>query len=111
MTTVTVFRHAPQPLIGVCGVVPDRVFGAFEEELDWLEANGLLVERIDPDRQPAEAACFQGVTDAIAREGPHCLPLILVDGVIVLSGVHPTRTQLARVIGQHRSQTELAAAR
>ena len=111
MTTVTVFRNAPPPLIGVCGVVPDRVFEAFEKELGWLEANGLLVERIDPDRQPAEAARFQGVTDALAKEGSRCLPLILVDGVIVSSGVHPTHTQLARVVGQHRSQTELATAR
>ena len=111
MTTVTVFRNAPPPLIGVCGVVPDRVFEAFEQEVGWREASGLLVERIDPDRQPAEAARFQGVTDALAKEGSRCLPLILVDGVIVSSGVHPTHTQLARVVGQHRSQTELAAAR
>ena len=111
MTTVTVFRHAPPPIIGVCGVVPDRASEAFEQELDWLEASGLLVERFDPYRQPGEAARFQGVTDALAREGSRCLPLILVDGVIVSSGVHPTRTQLARVVGQHRSQTELAAAR
>jgi hypothetical protein len=82
MTTVTVFEHAPPPLIGVCGVVPDRAFEAFE-----------------------------GVTDALATDGPRCLPLILVDGVIVSSGVHPTRTQLARVVGQHRSQTEPTAAR
>ena len=56
MTTVTVFRHAPPPLIGVCGVVPDRVSEAFEQELDWLEASGLLVERFDPYGQPGEAA-------------------------------------------------------
>jgi hypothetical protein len=111
MTTVTVFRHAPPPLVGVCGVVPDRVFEAFEQRLDWLEANGLLVERFDPYREPASAARFQGVTDTLAKDGPRCLPLILVDGVIVSSGVHPTRTLLARVVGQHRSQTELAAAR
>ena len=111
MTTVTVFRHAPPPLIGVCGVVPDRASESFEQELDWLEANGLPVERFDPYREPAEAAPFQGVTDVLTKEGPRCLPLILVDGVIVSSGVHPTRTQLARVVGQHRSQTELAAAR
>jgi len=111
MTTVTVFEHAPPPLIGVCGVVPDRAFEAFEQELDWLEANGLPVERIDPYREPGDAARFEGVTDALATEGPRCLPLILVDGVIVSSGVHPTRTQLARVVGQRRSQTELAAAR
>jgi hypothetical protein len=111
MTTVTVFRHTPPPLIGVCGVVPDQASEAFEQELDWLEANGLLVERLDPYRQPGDAARFQGVTDALAKEGPRCLPLILVDGVIVSSGARPTRTQLARVVGQHRSRTELAAAR
>ena len=111
MTTVTVFRHTPTPLIGVCGVVPDRASEAFEQELDWLETCGLLVERFDPYRQPGEAARFQAVTDALAREGPRCLPLILVDGAIVSSGVHPTRTQLARAVGQHRSQTELSAAR
>ena len=111
MTTVTVFRHAPAPLIGVCGVVPDRASEAFEQELDWLEANGLLVERFDPYREPGEAARLQGVAEALAKQGPRCLPLILVDGVIVSSGVHPTRTQLARVVGQRRSQTELAAAR
>jgi len=62
-------------------------------------------------REPAEAVRFQGVTDVLNREGSRCLPLILVNGVIVSSGDHPTRTQLARVVGQHRSQTELAAAR
>lgn len=111
MTTLTVFRHVPPPIIGVCGVVPDRTSEALEQELDWLEANGLLVERFDPHREPAAAARFQGVTDVLAKEGPRCLPLILVDDVIVSSGVHPTRTQLARVVGQHRSQSELAAAR
>ena len=109
MTTVTVFRHAPPPLIGVCGVVPDRPSEALEQNLDWLEASGFLVERFDPYRQPEEAARFQVVTEAVARKGGRCLPLILVDGVIVSSGVHPTRSQLARMVGQHR--VDLAAAR
>lgn len=111
MTTVTVFRHAPPPVIGVLGVLPDPVSEAFEQTLDWLEASGLVVERFDPYRQPEEAGLFQVVTDSLAREGDRCLPLILVDGVVVSSGVHPTRSQLARVVGQHRSQTELAAVR
>jgi len=109
MTTVTAFRHAPPLLIGVLGVLPDRASEALEQNLDWLEANGFLVERFDPHRQPRETARYQVVTESLAREGNRCLPLILVDGVIVSSGVHPTRTQLARVVGQHRSQTELAA--
>ena len=109
MTTITVFRRAPPPLIGVCGVVPDPVSEALEQNLDWLEASGFLVERFDPYRQPGEAARFLGVTQSLTKEGSHCLPLILVDGVVVSSGVHPTRSQLARVVGQHR--VDLAAAR
>ena len=109
MTTITVFRHAPPPLICVCGVVPDRASEAFEQNLDWLEAIGLLVERFDPYRQPGEAARFQAVAESLAKEGNRCLPLILVDGVLASSSVYPTRPQLARIVGQHRRQADLAA--
>ena len=109
MTTVTVFRHAPPPLIGVCGVVPDRVSEAFEQNLDWLEANGFLVERLDPYREADAAARFPEVAAIFARERERCLPLVLVDGELVSSGHHPTRTELARMVGQHRA--DLVAAR
>jgi hypothetical protein len=109
MTTVTVFRHPPPPVIGVCGVVFDRAFEAFEQNLDWLEAIGILVERIDPQEQPDEAGLFEAVRDLVAREGHACLPLILVDGVLVSSRVHPTRPQLARLVGRNRRQAELPA--
>jgi hypothetical protein len=110
-TVITVFRHAPPPLIGVCGVVPDRVSEALEQNLDWLETSGFLVERFDAYRQPEATARFPTVTEFLAGRGERGLPLILLDGVIVSSGVHPTRTQLARIVGQHRSQSELATAR
>lgn len=109
MTTVIVFRHPPPPLVGVCGVVPDRLSDALERNLDWLEANGFLVERLDPFREAAAAARFPGVTTILAREGQRCLPLVLVDGELVSSGHHPTRTELARMVGQHRG--DIVAAR
>jgi hypothetical protein len=109
MTTVTVFRHPPAPVIGICGVVFDRAFEAFEQKLDWLEAIGIIVERIDPQEQPEEAVRFEAARDVLAREGHRCLPLILVDGVLVSSGVHPTRSQLARLVGRHRYQSDLPA--
>jgi hypothetical protein len=109
MTTVTVFRHPPPPVVGVCGVVPDRLSEGLEQSLDWLEASGFLVERFDPYREADEAARFPAVTQALAREGERCLPLVLVDGELVSSGRHLTRTQLARLVGQHRA--DFAAAR
>ena len=106
MTTITVFRHAPPPLIGVCGVVPDRASEAFEQNLDWLEAIGFLVERFDPYRQPEEAERFPAVAEWLAKKGNRCLPLILVDGVLASSSVYTTRPRLARIVGQHRRQPE-----
>ncbi len=102
MTTVTVFRRVPPPVIGVCGVVPDRASEALEESLDWLETTGVIVERFDPTSQPSEAGRFPGVDQALMREGDRVLPLILVDGVIASSGRRPTRSQLAQVVGRTR---------
>ena len=96
-------------MIGVCGVVFDRAFEAFEQNLDWLEAIGVLVERVDPREEPAEAARFDAVRDLLAREGQRCLPLVLVDGALVSSGVRPTRSRLARLVGRHRRQPDLPA--
>jgi len=109
MTTVTVLRHSPPPVIGVCGVVFDRAFEAFEQNLDWLETTGIFVERIDPLEQPEEAARFDAVRDLLEREGHRCLPLILVDGALVSSGVRPTRSRLARLVGRNCRQPDLPA--
>jgi hypothetical protein len=109
MTTVTVFRRVPPPIIGVCGVVFDRASDSFEQDLDWLEAIGTLVERIDPKELSEEVARFEAVRNLLAKEGHRCLPLILVDGVLVSAKVHPTRSQLARLVGRNRRQPDLPA--
>jgi hypothetical protein len=106
VTTVTVFRHAPPPLVGVLGVVPDPASEALEQNLDWLEATGVLVERFDPYREPVETARFQAVAESLARQGPRCLPLILVDGEVVSTGHDLTRAELARTVGLHRSASQ-----
>ncbi len=110
MTTVTVFRRVPPPIIGVCGVVRDRGFGSFEQDLDWLEATGVLVERIDPQERPEEIERFKAARESLAREEDRVLPIIFVDGVLASSGRRPTRSQLARLVGRSRRQPELPVA-
>ena len=49
MTTVTVFRHAAAADRSACAAwSPIGTFEALEQNLDWLETIGVLVERIDP---------------------------------------------------------------
>jgi hypothetical protein len=103
MTLVTIFRHVPPPVIGMIGVVHDRAFEAFEERLDWLESTGVLVDRVDPSTAVAEVASSEPVRQILAKEGDSCLPLIVVDGVVVSRGVYPSRTDLARAVGRVRT--------
>ena len=98
MAILTVFRHVPPPIIGTCGVIRDRTFDVFEEELDWLEACGTFVERFDPATDPSEVNRRQAVTEILAAEGDRCLPLILGDGRVVSRGAYPSRTELAHLV-------------
>jgi len=111
MTLVTIFRHVPPPIIGIVGVLPERRFEAFEKELDWLETTGVLVERRDPRDHTESEASRQAGEQLLASEGNCCLPLIVVDGLVVSRGVYPTRAQLARLIGRGRQGVRLEVAR
>ncbi len=56
MVCVTVFRRVPRPITGMIGVLYDRAFEAFDANLHWLEAAGVLVERFDPRTAPGDVA-------------------------------------------------------
>jgi hypothetical protein len=77
----------------------DPVLPRFAADLDWLKRQGLSVERYNLSQQPAEFVANPTVTDALKQFGNECLPLILVDGLIVSRGSHPERPELARFAG------------
>ncbi len=101
MTNITVFRHVPKPIIGMVSGVNDRRFAALEESLDWLETTGMLVERFDPSVELDEVAS-RPAAQALLSKGEGCLPLVLVNDVVALQGVYPSRTQLAHAVGTQR---------
>lgn len=101
MTNITVFRHVPKPIIGMVSGVNDRRFAIMEDSLDWLETTGMLVERFDPSVERDEVAKRPTAQDLLSK-GDGCLPLVLVNDVVVLQGVYPSRAQLARAVGTHR---------
>jgi len=74
MNSVTVFRHVPQPIIGMIGVLRNRNFEASEANLDWLETTGVLVERIDPAGEPSEVVA-RPVAQQLLSATSECLPV------------------------------------
>ena len=111
MVFATVFRHVPRPITGMIGVLYDRTFLTLEENFDWLETTGILVERFDPSTAPSEVATRPVVQQLLSAEGDACLPLILVNGAVVSRGAHLSRTQLARAVGSARAAVPQPVAR
>lgn len=109
MVFVTVFRHVPQPIIGMIGTRYDRAFETFEANLDWLETTGDLVERFDPFTALQEVAQRPSVQQILSNQGDRCLPLILVNESVVSRGTYLSRAQLARAVGHGQGRERSAA--
>jgi hypothetical protein len=83
---------------GVCGPEVDPQLVQFAADLKWLGAQGVEVQRHNLGQ---EAAAFMNnalVRRTLQETGVECLPLGVVDGVIVFRGAYPTRTQLVRLL-------------
>ena len=84
---------------GVCGPKVDKKLVRFSTALEWLRAQGVLVERYNPAQQYDAFVKNAAVVKAINERGTECLPLILVDGEIVSLGGYPDRAELAALAG------------
>jgi hypothetical protein len=96
---------------GVCGPKIDPVLPRFTGDLVWFKAQGVSVTRYNLAQQPMAFAEHSMVREALEKEDVACLPLILVDGIIVSRGTYPERDALAALLGLHPvSSTSMPAA-
>jgi hypothetical protein len=84
---------------GVCGPSVDPALVRFASDVHWLVGQGVAVERYNLAQQPQVYAANEVVKAALAQDGNGCLPLILLDGVIVSEGRYPSRAELAALVG------------
>jgi hypothetical protein len=99
MTKLEVFDPAMCCSTGVCGPNIDSTLPRFAADLEWLSSKGITVERYNLAQQVAAFTSNSMVKDTLNSQGTKCLPLLLVNGVIVSVGVYPTRQDLARLAG------------
>lgn len=96
MAIIQIFDPALCCSTGVCGVDVDQALVTFAADMDWAKQNGAQVERFNLAQQPLVFAENLTVKTFLERSGQGALPLILMDGEVVLAGRYPTRTELAR---------------
>ncbi len=84
---------------GVCGPEVDPELLRFGSDLDWLNKQGVAVERFSLSQQPAEFVRQQCVRDALVADGSSCLPLVVANGEIVSRGQYPSKDEMAAFAG------------
>jgi len=99
MTAVLVFDPAMCCSTGVCGPSVDPRLSRFSADLDWLQRQGVSVERFNLAQQPAAFAEDRAVRAALEASGEAGLPVVKVDGEIKSTGLYPSRAELAAWAG------------
>lgn len=84
---------------GVCGVDVDQNLVDASANVDWLKSNGAEVERFNLSQQPMAFVENADVKNVLDTDGSEGLPVLVLDGEIVLKGRYPSRDELARWFG------------
>ena len=109
MSTLEVYDPAMCCSTGVCGPSVDPKLATFAADLDWLQAQGVPVERFNLSQDPAAFAGDAAVRAALEAGGAEALPIVVVNGDIKSRAVYPTRRELATWTGVEAAPRSPAA--
>lgn len=98
MKNLEVFDPAMCCSTGVCGVDVDPVLAQFAADLKWVDAHGVTVARYNLGQAPQAFAANAAVVKEM-EAGMERLPILVIDGHIVSTGMYPSRQQLAQKLG------------
>ncbi len=99
MKSIQVFDPALCCSTGVCGVEVDQALVSFSADVDWAKQNGVKIERFNLAQQPMMFADTPAVKTFLERSGEEALPLVLVEGEVVLAGRYPSRAEIGKWTG------------
>jgi hypothetical protein len=99
MMKLTVYDPAMCCDTGVCGVDADTVLITFASDIDWLQKNGVEVQRFNLAQEPAAFVENPVIKAEINQSGEACLPLLMLEDEVISRGVYPDRKQLQSWVG------------
>lgn len=99
MSTVKVFDPPMCCSSGVCGADPDIALARFAADLQWLQGQGVVVQRFTLSQQPEKFTTEPMILQAVNAGGTGALPIVMVDDRIIAERQYPSREQLATTLG------------
>ena len=106
-TPIRVYEPALCCNTGVCGPDVDQALVEFTADLAYLKGRGADIARHNLANDPQAFADDAGVRAFLQTAGSAGLPLVTVNGVTVVTGRYPSRTELERFAGLTAEFTEL----
>jgi hypothetical protein len=94
---------------GACGPSVDPALSAAAADLAWLESAGVQVERFNLAQQPQAFAGNERVLEVMRSAGESALPIVLLDGELLVQGRYPSRAELAVAAGVASAELPLSA--
>jgi len=98
MTTLEIYDPAMCCSTGVCGPDVDPALVAFAADLKWVAEQGITVRRYNLGQEPQAFAANPAVVKEM-EAGMDRLPIVVLDGRIVSTGVYLSRQQLVAKLG------------
>jgi len=100
MKTIQVYDPPMCCSSGVCGPTIDPILPQFAGFLHQLKARGVTVARYNLAQQPLAFVQNPAVKAFLETQDAEKLPLIFIDGALVLQGHYPDHEQRAEWIGR-----------
>ncbi len=97
MTKLEIFDPPMCCSTGICGSSMDSTLVTFASDLEWLKKQGVHVVRHGLSFEPTEFVKNDAVKNLVNTEGNTSLPIIVLEGKIVLKGHYPAREKLAEI--------------
>lgn len=103
MKNMQIFEPAMCCSTGLCGVGVDPELLRISTVLNTLEKNDVVVARYNLTNSPQEFITNKTVNTFIKESGVDGLPIIVLDGEIVITGRYPTNEEFVKLLDIPRS--------
>lgn len=80
---------------GLCGVNIDPELMRIAVLVETLKRKGIVIERFNLRDNPQVYVETKKVNEYLMREGVECLPIVTVDGEVVITKGYPTNKQIS----------------
>lgn len=103
MKKMQIFEPAMCCSTGLCGVGVDQELLRISTVLNTLENNGVHVDRFNLSSAPQEFVTNKTVNNYIKENGVDGLPVVVIDGQIVITGRYPSNDEFVKLLNVTKS--------